>query len=193
MDCSPPGSSVHGILQARVLEWLPCPPPGDLPDPGIKPGSPAWQADSLQLSHQALPHCSFHFVLSLARCSLSKLSVYLSTCPVPALGPNLILWINVSDICWAYDCVVCWACRGRPWWISCCFSSNPFIYLKNTYGDLLYARHISKSTSVENILICLHIFLIRNIRVNCSFYIYKCYYGHFSCMCLPELLCRRLS
>ena len=37
MDCSPPGSSVHGILQARILEWLPCPPPGDLPDPGIEP------------------------------------------------------------------------------------------------------------------------------------------------------------
>ena len=37
VDCSPPGSSVHGILQARILEWLPCPPPGDLPDPGIEP------------------------------------------------------------------------------------------------------------------------------------------------------------
>ena len=36
-DCySPPGSSVHGIFQARRLEWLPFPPPGDLPDPGIK-------------------------------------------------------------------------------------------------------------------------------------------------------------
>ena len=47
MDCSPPGSSVHGILQARILEWLPCPPPGDLPNPGIEPGSPAFQANSL--------------------------------------------------------------------------------------------------------------------------------------------------
>ena len=37
MDCIPPGSSVHGILQARKLEWLPCPPPGDLPNPGVKP------------------------------------------------------------------------------------------------------------------------------------------------------------
>ena len=37
MDCSPPGSSVRGILQARILEWLPCSPPGALPDPGIKP------------------------------------------------------------------------------------------------------------------------------------------------------------
>ena len=36
MDCSPPGSSVHGILQARKLSGLPCPPPGDLPDPGIE-------------------------------------------------------------------------------------------------------------------------------------------------------------
>ena len=40
MDCSPRGSSVHGILQARVLEWLPFHTPGDLPDPGIEPGSP---------------------------------------------------------------------------------------------------------------------------------------------------------
>ena len=41
--CSPPGSSVHGILQAR----LPLPSPGDLPNPGIKPRSPALQADTL--------------------------------------------------------------------------------------------------------------------------------------------------
>ena len=47
MDCSPPSSSVHGILQARILEWLPFPSPGDLPDPRITPGSPALQADSL--------------------------------------------------------------------------------------------------------------------------------------------------
>ena len=36
---SPPGSSAHGILQARILEWVPCPPPGDLPNPGIEPTS----------------------------------------------------------------------------------------------------------------------------------------------------------
>ena len=33
MDCSPPGSSVHGILQARILEWVARPSSGDLPDP----------------------------------------------------------------------------------------------------------------------------------------------------------------
>ena len=35
-DCSPPGSSVHGIFQARILEWVACPLPGDLPDTEIK-------------------------------------------------------------------------------------------------------------------------------------------------------------
>ena len=39
MDCSPPGSSVHGILQARILQWIVMPPPGDLSNPGIEPTS----------------------------------------------------------------------------------------------------------------------------------------------------------
>ena len=39
MDCSPPGSSVHGILQARILEWVAMPSSRDLPDPGIVPMS----------------------------------------------------------------------------------------------------------------------------------------------------------
>ena len=35
MGCNLPGSPVHGILQAKILEWLSCPPPGDLPDLGL--------------------------------------------------------------------------------------------------------------------------------------------------------------
>ena len=34
MDNSLPGSTVHGILQGRILEWLPFPSAGDLPNPG---------------------------------------------------------------------------------------------------------------------------------------------------------------
>ena len=41
MDCSPSASSVHGILQASILEWVAIPTPVDLPDPGIKLTSPA--------------------------------------------------------------------------------------------------------------------------------------------------------
>ena len=75
MDCSPADSSVYGVLQARIQDYtvfsnnnnkysvllnnysviiiiimegiLPFPFPGDLPDPGIEPRSPAFQADSL--------------------------------------------------------------------------------------------------------------------------------------------------
>ena len=43
MDCSLQGSTLRGILQARILEWVAIPSPGDLLDPR----SPALQADSL--------------------------------------------------------------------------------------------------------------------------------------------------
>ena len=58
VDYSLPGSSVHGILQARILEWVAFTPPGDLPDSGIEPMSPetpALQADSLLRSHWGNP------------------------------------------------------------------------------------------------------------------------------------------
>ena len=55
IDCSPPSSSVHGILQARILEWV-APPPGDLPNPGIEPRSPTLQADSLPAELPGKPY-----------------------------------------------------------------------------------------------------------------------------------------
>ena len=36
-DCSLPGFPVHEILQAQGWSALPCPPPGNLPDPGMEP------------------------------------------------------------------------------------------------------------------------------------------------------------
>ena len=49
MNYSPPGSFVHGILQARILlEWVAYCTLGDLSDPRIEAGSPALQADSSQ-------------------------------------------------------------------------------------------------------------------------------------------------
>ena len=61
MDCNPPASSVHGILQAR---GLPFSSPGDLSDPEIEPGSCALQADSLPSESQGKP-TFFFFYLSL--------------------------------------------------------------------------------------------------------------------------------
>ena len=45
--CLPVDYTVHGILQARILEWVVFPSSGDLPKPGIEPRSPTLQADSL--------------------------------------------------------------------------------------------------------------------------------------------------
>ena len=46
-DCSPQGPTIHGILQARILEWVAISFPEDLSDPGIEPRSPALQAEAL--------------------------------------------------------------------------------------------------------------------------------------------------
>ena len=54
MDCSLEGSSVHGILQARTLEWVSMPFSRGSSDLGIEtasPVAPELQADSLPLSH----------------------------------------------------------------------------------------------------------------------------------------------
>jgi len=55
MDCNPPGSSVHGISQATILELVAIFFPGNLPNLGIKPVSPALQVNSLPLNHQGSP------------------------------------------------------------------------------------------------------------------------------------------
>ena len=47
MDGSLPDFYVHGIFQARYWSGLPFPSPGDLPDPGVEPGSPTSRADAL--------------------------------------------------------------------------------------------------------------------------------------------------
>ena len=52
MDCSLPGPFVHGIFQTRILEWVSCPPAGDLPNPGSS-AAIALQSDSLLLSCNA--------------------------------------------------------------------------------------------------------------------------------------------
>ena len=50
--CDPMDYTVHGILQARILEWVAFSSPGDLPNPGIEPRSPTLQLDSLPAEPQ---------------------------------------------------------------------------------------------------------------------------------------------
>ena len=55
MDYSPPGFSVHGILQARILEWIAIPFSRVTSQPRVKPWSPALQASSLPFELQGSP------------------------------------------------------------------------------------------------------------------------------------------
>ena len=71
MDCSPPGPSVHGLVQARILEWVSVPfsgKSGDLPDSGIELVSPGltggflttgalWEAQSVYSLLLYILHC----------------------------------------------------------------------------------------------------------------------------------------
>ena len=70
MDCSLPGSSVHGIFQAIVLEWIAISFSKGFPDSGIEPRSPALQADSLLSEPPGRP-----FLLSV------KFSSVAQSCP----------------------------------------------------------------------------------------------------------------
>ena len=51
MDCTPPGSVVHGFCRGEYWNGLPFPPPGDFPDPGIEPTSPVSPALQVILSN----------------------------------------------------------------------------------------------------------------------------------------------
>ena len=53
--CDPVDYTVHEILQARILEWVAFPFPGDLPNPGIEPRSPTLQVGSLPSEPQGKP------------------------------------------------------------------------------------------------------------------------------------------
>ena len=55
MDCSPPGSSIRGILQARILEWIAILLQGIFPSLESNPGLPHCRQIFYQLSHQGSP------------------------------------------------------------------------------------------------------------------------------------------
>ena len=88
MDCSPPGSSVHGILQARILEWVAIPfSPGDLPDAEIEPVFLCplhWQAGSLPFAPPGKP--IYYVYVYIFAYVLYIYSIYLSTYFWPHYG-----------------------------------------------------------------------------------------------------------
>ena len=87
MDYSPPGLSVHGILQARILEWVAICFSGDLPDPGIEPGVSALAGRVFTTELPGKPICF------LAKTKLKKTG----------------LWVPVftGDLSWGWTAAPC--------------------------------------------------------------------------------------
>ena len=68
-SCNPMGYTAHGILQARILEWVDHPFPGDLPNLGLNPGLLHYRWILYQLSHKGSPR-----ILEWVACPFSSTS-----------------------------------------------------------------------------------------------------------------------
>ena len=102
MDYSLPGFSVHGILQARILEWVAMPSSRGSPDLRIKPAAPVpltLQADSLPLSHLGNPKVHMlRFLLTHAQWKTGLLKRCL--CKVQPYGnPSGNPWTTLNRTC----------------------------------------------------------------------------------------------
>ena len=89
-DCSQLGTSVYGILQTRLLEWVAVLSPGHLPNLGMERVSPALQAVSLHLSHQGSPKIvSIQFSVSVVSDSLQPHGLQHARPPRPLPTPRV--------------------------------------------------------------------------------------------------------
>ena len=86
MDCGPSGSSVHGISQARILEWVAIPFSKGSSHPGIEPRSPTLWADSLPGEPQGL--FLSQFSLSVVSNSLQTHGLQKARLPCPSPTPR---------------------------------------------------------------------------------------------------------
>ena len=123
MDCSPPGPSIHGIFQARVLEWVAISFSRDLPGPGIEPRSPSllYYLSQLWLVAQFSSCCmraQWLWCTGLVTLRHVGSSQTRDWTHVPALkGEFLTTWPPGRSVFWSYNVESC-ACILR-WYI--CF------------------------------------------------------------------------
>ena len=106
MGCSLPGSSVHGILQARYWSGLPFPPPGNLPGSGIEPRSPVLQADCLPSEPPGKSEQLFISELIMQYLVLSEKN------PLPHLCGSLLCWVYCEIV---FSMILFPASHHRQW------------------------------------------------------------------------------
>ena len=102
LDCRLPGSSVHGVLQTKILDGLPCPPPGAPPDPGMEPESllcPAL-AGGLSTSSAAWEACAQ--LREKVPCYSAFMWEVLLFCLQPALGVVSVWVLTLRIVVWWY-------------------------------------------------------------------------------------------
>ena len=123
-----------GFSRQECWSCLPFPPPGDLPNPGVEhasPVSPAWQADSLPLSHQELPFCKMGY-------HLTQLFLYTykrKHGPQIISKPYFVHWVHGVITGSGETGIVDWSCL-RLW---TCFSYvfDGFKFTRNCKGNTL--------------------------------------------------------
>ena len=93
MDYSFPGPSIHGISQARILEWLPLPSLGDLPDPGIEPATPALAGGFFTAEPPGRPTCMYMYRYIHTRTRTHTQHIYNGILPVH----YFLLFIELYD------------------------------------------------------------------------------------------------
>ena len=116
MDCSPPGSSVHGLLQARILEWLAISSSRGTSLPrDWAHVSCIGRRDSLPLSHQGSPWvcvCAYIYIYACAHTHMLKLiKMYTLKIHLYLHSPKLINPLTVSQGVWGVCVCICLCVR----------------------------------------------------------------------------------
>ena len=126
MDCSLPGSSVHGIFQARGLEYVAISSSGDLPHPGIEPESPALAGRFFTTEPPGKPTVCIksprifitkaHFQVPSKNLGWCQESVFLNNCPqrifkrkLDGVGCSDLTWLSTGKQCFPSNI------RDRGW------------------------------------------------------------------------------
>ena len=97
MDCSPPGFSVHGVPQARILEWVAICIPRDLPSPGIK------------LASFMFPALAGRFFTTSTSCEAHLFDYHLTNYPTSvsfSVFLSLLSFFSFFNVEWSYPSVL---------------------------------------------------------------------------------------